>query len=128
MLHSKMMQSQNEMRCNLTAYWLIFPRITLSAIILAKVLPFRQLKCVLDIQDSVSYSFIEDLKLMLKNQHFCIFIEGDDLRRVNILGKIKFRNFSSYFGVKFLSPFFSVMRLSDLRIKITVLVNRLFLS
>ena len=81
---------------------------------------------MLDIQDSGSYSFIENLKFMLKNQHFCVFIEGDDLRRVNILGRIKFRNFWSYFGVKFLSPWFSVMRFSDLRIKITVLLNILF--
>ena len=51
--------------------------IALSAIILAIVLPFRQLECVLDIQDSGWHSFSENMKCMLKNQHFCVFIEGD---------------------------------------------------
>ena len=73
-----------------------------------------------------SHSPFQYLKLMSKNQMFCILIQGDELWRLKYLGKINFWSYCAYFGVKFLSPWFSVMRFSDLRIKITVLLNLLF--
>ena len=59
---SKMMQSDRL----LADFSRALDDITLSAIILPIVLPFRQIECVLDIEDSELYSFSENLTFMSK--------------------------------------------------------------
>ena len=100
--------------------------ITLPAIILALLFPFRQLECVLDIQDRV-HSW-KTWNLCQKMKIFVYLYRETTSGEENISVKFKFMNFLSYFWVKFLSPWLSVMRFYDLRIKIIVFVNLLFLS